>query len=193
MLFSTSKWKYEKRKYLTGILFCFNNGRVEALSSDGHRLSKWLITTSYKCENCSFIIHNEAIEQALISEDYEIGLTTDGTLHTRISRINGLIDDTYSDVDEKILSKTDLTVSGSTNPYLNCKYLDDLHEIAKLLRSNKSGQYWAVNRPLDNNSPIIYVVEGVDDFIHIIMPMKEDFDHRIKALETIKKVTNIEI
>ena len=190
MLISTSK--HEVREYLKGVFFRCVGGRVEAFSSDGHRLSKWLITTKYHGEDFEFIIHREAIEQALLTREHEIRLTSDGTLHTRISNITKLIDGIYPDVDKTVISKISLEPNISDNPFINCNYLTDLYEIAKLLRTNKSPQFWAVNQPQDGVGPVVYTIEGVDDFIHIIMPMREDSSRKYKAHKTIRNVVNID-
>lgn len=190
MLISTLK--QDRRAYLMGIYIRGIDKRVEAFSSDGHRLSKWLITTTYEGENFEFIIHREAIEQALLAKEHEVRLTSDGTLHTRISKIKKLIDEPYPNVDKTVISRIDLEPNTSDNPLINCSYLKDLYDIAKLLRTNRSPQFWAVNHPKDGVGAVVYTIEGVDDFIHIIMPMKEDCSRKNKAYKTIKNVANID-
>lgn len=190
MLISTPK--QDRREYLMGIYIRGIDERVEAFSSDGHRLSKWLITTTYQGEDFEFIIHRDAIEQALLAREHEVRLTPDGTLHTRISKITKLIDEPYPDIDKGVFSRISLEPNASDNPLINCHYLKDLYDIAKLLRTNRSPQFWPVNHPKDGVGPVVYTIEGVDDFIHIIMPMKEDCSRKNKAYKTIKNVANID-
>lgn len=190
MLISTLK--QDRRAYLMGIYIRGIDKRVEAFSSDGHRLSKWLITTTYEGEDFGFIIHREAIEQSLLAKEHEVRLTSDGTLHTRISKITKLIDEPYPDVDKTVISRINLEPNISDNPLISCSYLKDLYDIAKLLRTNRSPQFWAVNHPKDGVGAVVYTIEGVDDFIHIIMPMKEDSSRKNKAYKTIRNVANID-
>tara|TARA_R110002124_G_scaffold129501_1_gene291090 strand:- start:1140 stop:1757 length:618 start_codon:yes stop_codon:yes gene_type:complete len=190
MLISTPK--QDRREYLMGIYIRGIDERVEAFSSDGHRLNKWLITTTYQGEDFEFIIHREAIEQALLTREHEVRLTSDGTLHTRISKITKLIDKPYPDIDTAVFSKISLEPNISDNPLINYNYLKDLYEISKLLRTNRSPQFWAVNHPQDGVGPVVYTIEGVDDFIHIIMPMKEDSSRKSKALKILRNVANID-
>ncbi len=190
MLISTSK--QDTREYLMGIYIRGIDERVEAFSSDGYRLSKWLITTAYEDEDFEFIIHREAIEQALLTGEHEVRLTSDGTLHTRISKITKLIDEPYPDIDKAVISKISLEPNISDNPLVNYKHLKDLYKIAKILSNSRSPQFWAVNNPQDRVGPVIYTIEGVDDFIHIIMPMRDDSSRKNEALKTIRNVTNID-
>ena len=190
MLISTPK--QDRREYLMGIYIRGIDERVEAFSSDGHRLSKWLITTTYQGEDFEFIIHRDAIEQALLAREHEVRLTPDGTLHTRISKITKLIDEPYPDIDKGVFSRISLEPNASDNPLINCHYLKDLYDIAKLLRTNRSPQFWPVNHPKDGVGPVEYTIEGVDDFIHIIMPMREDSSRKNKALKTIRNVAYID-
>ncbi|WP_201581509.1 hypothetical protein [Psychrobacter glacincola] len=190
MLISTPK--QDRREYLMGIYIRGIDERVEAFSSDGHRLSKWLITTTYQGEDFEFIIHRDAIEQALLAREHEVRLTPDGTLHTRISKITKLIDEPYPDIDKGVFSRISLEPNASDNPLINCHYLKDLYDIAKLLRTNRSPQFWPVNHPKDGVGPVVYTIEGVDDFIHIIMPMREDSSRKNKALKTIRNVAYID-
>lgn len=67
-----------------------------------------------------------------------------------------------------------------------------MYDIAKLLRTNRSPQFWLVNHPQDGVGPVVYTIEGVDNFLHIIMPMREDSSRKNKALKTIRKVANID-
>ncbi|MFP3577734.1 hypothetical protein, partial [Brevibacillus sp. SIMBA_040] len=94
----------------------------------------------YEGEDFEFIIHREAIEHALLANEHEVRLTSDGTLHTRISKITKLIDKPYPDVDKTVISRINLELNISDNPLINCSYLKDLYDIAKLLRTNRSPQ-----------------------------------------------------
>ncbi len=190
MLISTPK--QDRREYLMGIYIRGIDEKVEAFSSDGYRLSKWLITTTYEGEDFEFIVHREAIEQALLAKEHQVRLTPDGTLHTRISKITKLIDEPYPDIDKVVISRISLEPNTSDNPFISCNYLKDLYDIAKLLRTNRSPQFWPVNHPKDGVGPVVYTIEGVDDFIHIIMPMREDSSRKNKALKTIRNVANID-
>lgn len=162
------------RYYLCGINFTSNGGKVSAYATDGHRISKWLITEEYDGDDFNIIVNKDTIKAVISSKDKDVELEpTIGTITTSFGSITGLIDGKYPDVDRVINTETIVDKDGAC--HLDSKYVSDTIRIANIL-CGKGGQ---VKFKQYNSSPastVIFTFYDVDDFIHGIMPLRGSWD-----------------
>lgn len=165
---------HEVRYYLCGINFVGVKNKVSAYATDGHRISKWLITEEYDGNDFNIIIKKDAIKAIISSKDSHAELEpTTGAVTTSFGSITGLIDGKYPNVDRVLNKETVVTKDGACP--IDSKYIFDTIKIANIIcgkgSRDKIKQY--------NSSPdstVVFTFHNVDDFIHGIMPLRESWD-----------------
>lgn len=176
----------EVRYYLCGVNFAAKDSKVTAHATDGHRISKWLITDTYEGEDFNLIVSKDAIKYALAAKDATVTLHSDGDIVTSMGTARGLIDGKYPDVERVLNRKTAENKDGSC--FINTKYIADVIKIANLLCMKRlPNKYRQVNSSPDKT--VLFTFTGVDDFIHGVMPLRGE---HIDSEETtfIEKILN---
>ena len=162
------------RYYLCGINITNNGSKVYAYATDGHRISKWLVTEDYDGNDFNIIINRDTIKAVVSSKDKHVELEpTTGAITTSFGSITGLIDGKYPDVDRVLNKETVIDKDGAC--YIDSKYISDTIKIANIVcgkgSRDKIKQY--------NSSPdstVVFTFHNVDDFIHGIMPLRGSWD-----------------
>lgn len=165
---------HEVRYYLCGINFVGVKNKVSACATDGHRISKWLITEEYDGGDFNFIINKETIKAVISSKDKHVELEpTTGAITTSFGSITGLIDGKYPDISRVLNKETVIDKDGAC--YIDSKYISDTIKIANIIcgkgSRDKIKQYNS-----SPNSTVVFTFHNVDDFIHGIMPLRGSWD-----------------
>jgi len=175
---------HETRYYLCGINFLAKDGKVSAHATDGHRISKWLITEYYDGDNFNFIIKKDAVKYVLAAKNDTVTLYSNGDIVTSMGTVTGLIDGSYPDVERMLNCKTVENKVGGC--FINTKYMADMIKIANLLCMKRNPcKYHQVNNIPDKT--VLFTFTGIDDFIHGIMPMRSECEEK-ELYTTIEKV-----
>ena len=190
--------KEDIRYYLAGILFKALNGKVWAFSTDGHRLSRWLIKDDYQGPNFEYIVGRDGIQSILERKaDYKdnpIVLDTRcGFLSVAGIAINNLIDGRYPnalDVANKALQLSD---DKEAMPLIDAKYMKGLANAARLLGKYRGNSVCAsfehvIRRDNESNT---FVVTGIDNYIQVIMPMRDAEENRSKCIDKAMVIADI--
>ena len=173
------------RYYLCGINITNNGRKVYAYATDGHRISKWLVTEDYDGDDFNIIINKDAIKAAISSKDKHVELEpTTGAITTSFGSITGLIDGKYPSVDRVLNTTTIVDKEGEC--HLDSKYITDIIRIANTI-CGKSGRDKVRQYNSSPNSTVVFTLYGVDDFIHGIMPLRESWGAE-KAKAVINKM-----
>lgn len=174
---------HDVRYYLCGINFRSENGNVSAYATDGHRISKWLITNDYKGEDFNFIFSKNAIKTVIASKQDTVTLQPKTqTIELECGVITETIDGKYPDV-SRVLNK-DTIKNEDGGCFLNTNYISDVIKISKLLcNKNTLVKYHQFNSSPD--STVLFTFAGVDNFIHGIMPVRfDESEHHAQAIVT---------
>lgn len=177
---------YEVRYYLCGINFKSKDGRITAVSTDGHRISQWLIANDYKGEDFNFIMSKQAIKAAVASkQDHVVLNTLKQHIELEYGTVAGLIDGKYPDSDRVFNRSTIENKDGGC--YINSSYIADAIKIANMLcPKNRDYKFHQVNS--SPNTTVLFTFTNVDDFLHGIMPLRHtDFDEH-QSYTTLEKV-----
>ena len=190
--------KEDIRYYLAGILFKALNGKVWAFSTDGHRLSRWLIKDDYQGPNFEYIVGRDGIQSILEHKadykDNSIVLDTRcGFLSVAGIAINNLIDGRYPnalDVANKALQLSD---DKEAMPLIDAKYMKGLANAARLLGKYRGNSVCAsfehvIRRDNESNT---FVVTGIDNYIQVIMPMRDAEENRSKCIDKAMVIADI--
>lgn len=166
---------YEVRYYLCGINFVGTNGKVAAYATDGHRISKWLITTEYDGDDFNLIINKDTIKAVIASKDKMVEFYPEtGEIKTSFGSIKGLIDGKFPDA-KRVLNK-EIVINRDGDCHIDSKYLSDTIKIANLI-CGKGARDKFKKYNSSPNSVVVFTFYGVDDFIHGIMPLRGSWDN----------------
>lgn len=178
---------HEIRYYLCGINFVGVKNKVSAYATDGHRISKWLITEEYDGDDFNIIINKDTIKAIISSKDKYVELEpTTGAVTTSFGSITGLIDGKYPDA-ARVVNKTTIVNKEGECP-IDSKYLSDAIKIANIIcgKGNRNNIKQYNSSP---NSTVVFTFYNVDDFIHGIMPLRSswDLEHQESVINTMLK------
>ena len=177
---------HEVRYYLCGINFKSKDGRITAVSTDGHRISQWLIANDYKGEDFNFIMSKKAIKAAVASkQDHVVLNTAEQHIELEYGTVAGLIDGKYPDTDRVLNRSTIENKDGGC--YINSSYIADAIKIANMLcPKNRDYKLHQVNS--SPNTTVLFTFTNVDDFLHGIMPMRGECFDEHQSYTTLEKV-----
>lgn len=179
-----SSAQYEVREYLKGISFKSINGKVWAISTNGHCVGRWLVTSDYEGADFEYIISRKAIKQAITWGD-DIHLDAlNGNIISNGLELSDILDSKTRDgrsfptkalrmINKHLSAKND----DKANPKFQAECLRDLAKIGRLLAFSK------IKRPVyppvfshivkQKSGGNVFVIDGIDDYVHIIMPLKD--------------------
>ena len=165
----------EVRYYLCGMNVVAKDGELVAFATDGHRISKWLISKEYDGEDFNVIFDKLTIKAVVDSKVKEVELDTEKlSFKLPYGEASKLIDGTFPDANRVLNTSINKNVDGES--FINTKYLVDVAKIGNMIcRKNQSCKYRQVNS--SPNSTVLFTFLEVDNFIHGVMPMRGEHDH----------------
>lgn len=177
---------HEVRYYLCGINFKSKDGRITAVSTDGHRISQWLIANDYKGEDFEFIMSKKAIKAAVASkQDHVVLNTAEQHIELEYGTVAGIIDGKYPDTDKVLNHSTAENKEGSC--YIDSSYIADAIKIANML-CMKCSRYKLHQVNSSPNTTVLFTFTNVEDFVHGIMPMRGECFDEHQSYTTLEKV-----
>lgn len=177
---------HEVRYYLCGINFKSKDGRITAVSTDGHRISQWLIKDDFDGEDFNFIMSKQAIKAAVASkQDHVVLNTLKQHIELEYGTVAGLIDGKYPDTDKVLNRSTAENKSGGC--YIDSKYIADAIKIANMLcmKGSRHKLHQVNSSP---NTTVLFTFTNVEDFVHGIMPMRGECFDQHQSYTTLEKV-----
>ena len=175
----------ETRYYLCGFYIGESGGRIVAVSTDGHRMTRITINPSYDKTQAfgAMIFPREAAKQIESfkpegkKDEAEVVFSVDGLAY-RITcghqSVGGkLIDGTYPDFERVIPSDWDGERCKAKIGF-NARYLADLGKAVAIDQVGKVAKFnGACLHIIDENSPVV-ITEKDKSVMHVLMPMRVD-------------------
>lgn len=165
------------RYNLCGLNMVAKGNELVAFAVDGHRISKWLISKEYEGEDFNVIFDKVTIKAVVDSKIKEVELDTEKlSFKLPYGEASKLIDGTFPDANKVLNASTNKNVDGDC--FIDTKYLVDIAKIGNLIcKKNQRCKYKQVNSSPD--SVVLFAFLGVDNFIHGVMPMRDQMDIEI--------------
>lgn len=169
----------EVRYYLCGLNVVAKDGELLAFATDGHRISKWLISKEYDGDDFNVIFDKLTIKAVVDANIETVELDTESlSFKLPYGEASKLIDGTYPDANRVLNADTNKNVDGEC--FIDTKYLIDVAKIGKIIcRKNQRCKYKQVNK--SPNSTVLFTFLEVDNFIHGVMPMRGEHDSNADA------------
>lgn len=165
---------HEVRYYLCGMNLVAKDGELVAFATDGHRISKWLISKEYEGEDFNVIFDKLTIKAVVDSKVKEVELDTEKlSFKLPYGEASKLIDGTFPDANRVLNANTNKNVDGDC--FIDTRYLVDVAKMGNLIcRKGQKCKYKQVNS--SPNSTVLFRFLEVDNFIHGVMPMRGEHD-----------------
>ncbi|CAM3971548.1 hypothetical protein PSAR109036_01970 [Psychrobacter arenosus] len=180
--------KHDPRRYLEGICFFGNPGKLLAFATNGHVMARYVVDSNYSGPVFKHLISSRDIKLALYmtgdaAEPYEQAIRLDvasGCLvdfeGDRLGHTDDLDVSSYPNPQRVIDQLISADNKQHQNPVIQPKYFKLLAKVGKLfVKQEEDGGYYGGAPRLykaSNTSGNIFTFDNIPDFMCVIMPMR---------------------